>query len=301
MEYEAFKEAVLAGVQEIYGGAATARVKRLLKNNGCHYDGILTAPRGEEESVCPAIPLEWFYRLYKRGDMSVAGCAQTVCKISEEHRELGNVLKILQENRYWEQVKGSIYPVLLSTKENQEVLENLAATPMLDMSVAYIIRKEAGERCIGIKVSRTMLEAYGVSVEQLHGQALENLRGDGYEFCEIQSFVTRLGCQVPEELDIRWTGEEEKVFVFTNTVNFYGAAGILDRKRVREFAVGRDFFILPSSIHETIFVLAEDKNDIEKYSSIVRMVNRTALDEEQRLSDHAYFYDAAADEIRVCI
>ena len=36
MEYEAFKEGVLKGLQEKYGGHATARVEKILKNNGKH-------------------------------------------------------------------------------------------------------------------------------------------------------------------------------------------------------------------------------------------------------------------------
>ena len=41
MEYEAFKESVLKGLQEKYGGHATARVEKILKNNGIHHDGIV--------------------------------------------------------------------------------------------------------------------------------------------------------------------------------------------------------------------------------------------------------------------
>ncbi len=39
---------------------------------------------------------------------------------------------------------------------------------------------------------------------------------------------------------------------------------------------------------------------MEVYNCMVKMVNRVELDVEERLSDHAYFYDAAVDEIRVC-
>ncbi len=39
MKYEAFKKSVLKGLQKIYGGYATVKTEKILKNNGKHYDG----------------------------------------------------------------------------------------------------------------------------------------------------------------------------------------------------------------------------------------------------------------------
>lgn len=300
MEYEEFKEKVLTDLQEKYGGNAVFGVKRILKNNGKHYDGIVAEFRGETGSISQSIPVEWFYRLYCSGNTDLEGCIQMIAKNCEENRETGFVMEMLQRMKCWEEIKKDIYPILLSTKENQEMLERVVSTPMLDMSVVYIARGEMEGHKVEIKIDRRMLEAYGISAELLHKQAMKNLINDGYQFRDIGSFVASLGCQVPGGPDWKDTGLVEETYILTNETMFYGAAGILNKKLVREFAKGRNFFILPSSINETIFVPAGDGSDMEIYSCMVKMVNEMDVDEEKRLTDHAYFYDAAADEIRMC-
>ncbi len=300
MEYEAFKEAVLGGLEETCGRDAQIRVEKILKNNGKHYDGVQIIMDGVGKSPRPAIPLQWFYGVYCDGDMGIAGCIRTIQEISEEYRDMGGITEMVQKIMDWGQVKGSIYPVLLSTEENKEMFEKVVSTPLLDLSVAYIYRGEIGGRCAGVKISYQMLKAYGISAGELHRQAMGNLAGDGYQFRDIYSFVVGLGCHVRDDLDLGGAGQGDKAFVLTNRAGFYGAAGILDKERVREFADGRDFYILPSSIHETIFVRAEGGSGMEDYNCMVQAVNETELDAEERLSDHAYFYDATADEIRMC-
>ena len=300
MEYEAFKESVLKGLQEKYGGHATARVEKILKDNGIHHDGIVVELVEGKGSTGLFIPLEWFYRLYNGGNADMEGCIQIIAKVCEEHRETDCVRELLQKMVCWERIKGDIYPVLLSTKENREMLERAVSTPMLDMSVVYIARGEIGGRCVGIKIDHRMLETYGISVERLHKRAMENLMDDGYQFQDIYRFVVEQGYLEPDKPDLEETGKWEKAYILTNAVKFYGAAGILDRKLVREFAGGKNYFILPSSVNETIFVPAGDGSGMGIYSDMVKMVNELDVDEEERLTDHAYFYDGAVDVIRMC-
>ncbi len=300
MEYEAFKESVLKGLQEIYGGHATVTMEKILKNNGKHYEGIVVEPGEGNGSICPLIPMEWFYRLYSGGNADMKGCIRIIAKVCEEHRETDGVRELLQKMACWEQIKEDIYPALLSTKENREMLERVVSKPVLDMSVVYIARGEIGGRCVGIKIDRRMLEIYGISAEQLHKRAMENLMDDGYQFRDIYRFVVEQGYLESDKPDLEETGKPEKAYILTNAVKFYGAAGILDRKLVREFAGGKNFFILPSSVNETIFVPAGDGSGMEIYSDMVKMVNELDVDEEERLTDHAYFYDGAVDEIRMC-
>ncbi|MBD5503558.1 MAG: hypothetical protein HDR09_07395 [Lachnospiraceae bacterium] len=300
VEYEVFKKEVLDGLMKICGNNARIRIERILKNNGKHYDGVQIRVDGISGRVCPVVPLEWFYEVYCDGGMNIAGCVRTIHKISETGREEKEVLELAGRVMDWEHVKRNIYPILLSTKENQEMLREIVSNSMLDLSVGYIIRAEMDSRCVSIKINYRMLESYGVSVGQLHRQALENLASDGYRFHNMRSFIIDLGCDVSDEPELEKIEPSEELYILTNDVKFYGAAGILDRKLIREFADGRNFYILPSSIHETILVPADDRVDVESYNYIVKIVNKKFLDIEERLADHAYFYDAVADEIREC-
>lgn len=62
--------------------------------------------------------------------------------------------------------------------------------------------------------------------------------------------------------------------------------GILDQiwKFLKE-----DYYIIPSSIHETLIVRASEA-DVDKLNEIIQEVNHSAVSPEEVLSDHAYFY-----------
>ena len=60
-------------------------------------------------------------------------------------------------------------------------------------------------------------------------------------------------------------------------------------------------FILPSSIHETIFVPVSDKLDADSLNGIIREVNHTQLDVSERLSNHYYIYDGNSKIVKMCV
>ncbi|MCC8081774.1 MAG: DUF5688 family protein [Lachnospiraceae bacterium] len=51
------------------------------------------------------------------------------------------------------------------------------------------------------------------------------------------------------------------------------------------------FYLLPSSIHETILVMDDNRSHEKGYSEMVREVNDSVVAENEILSDHAYFYN----------
>ena len=63
----------------------------------------------------------------------------------------------------------------------------------------------------------------------------------------------------------------------------------------------RNFYILPSSVHELILVLDEnesfDENIAAELYNMVRYVNMTEVETEDVLSDNVYYYDRSLDEV----
>ena len=307
MTYEEFKDGLLKRLQEFYGKDMEVEICRVDHNNSQSYDGVKIMPKetGHCVTVAPVISIEGFYGSYKDGSMKIEDCIEEICGELKKHETPDEVLQFAGRLSDWESVKGYIYPILLSTKENEKMLEELVSVPMLDLSVAYIIRMEAVEgQGACTKVKKRMLEQYGIEAMQLHGQAMENLEKDGYEFQDMETFVQKmLGRESDAEENV-WedvkNALEDRMYVLTNAAKTYGAAGILNKKLVQEFAGEQDFFILPSSIHETIFVRANHLSEKEVFDSIVAEVNETQVDAEERLSDHCYFYDGQTGEIRMC-
>lgn len=298
--YEAFKGRLLDELKDFYGEDAAIAINRVVKNNGQGYDGLHIVFKGARRGVFPVIDMGCLYAGYLSNGMDMDGCVEEVYRVRKMSACPEEIRELAEGIREWGYAKGNVYPILLPTEENRGMLGGLVSAPMLDLSVAYIIRgKEYGNIRTSVKVTESLLGYYGVSHAELHRQAMENLRRDGYTFMDMASAMGRLlpasagGLGQPD--GFAW----KEMYVLTNSQRVYGAAGILDRELVRGFAKGRSFFILPSSIHETIFVPVSSGDEKEAFDRVVEEVNATKVLPEERLSNHAYYYDAGADEIRM--
>ena len=92
------------------------------------------------------------------------------------------------------------------------------------------------------------------------------------------------------------------MYVLTNRNKLDGAVQILNSGALRKAAgiIGLDFFILPSSRHETILVPAGETDTApEELAAVVREVNEEAVPEEEFLSGHVYRYCTADGQITI--
>lgn len=92
-----------------------------------------------------------------------------------------------------------------------------------------------------------------------------------------------MGIELPEMEPVQ--------YILTNGDGFRGAACVLNRAALEEFAKvkGVDrIFMLPSSIHEVLLI--PDTGDFAKadLDDMVRTVNATQVDYDDQLGDHAY-------------
>ena len=309
MSYEKFKEELLKELQECCGENVEVEIRTIKRNNGKSYDGVQITMENAKRSVVPVISLDGLYEEYSSGSMDIRECVKAVCRERKKHETTEDILKFAGKLADWDAVKDGVFPILLSTQKNEEMLKNLVSTPLLDLSVVYIFRMKIAEELRGnVKISRQMIKHYGITEKELHRQAMENLSKDGYEFLDMAALIRNM-VQSGNKEDAKGQHMENtyredeipvKMYVLTNKEKSYGAAGILNKKFVREFAKGQNFFILPSSIHETIFVPADNLSDGEIFDNMVEEVNEKQVSMEERLSDHCYYYDGQADEIRMC-
>lgn len=88
------------------------------------------------------------------------------------------------------------------------------------------------------------------------------------------------------------------MYVLTNEWKLKGASALLYPELIEDIAQeeNSDLIVIPSSIHEILIVEASgmDKDGI---SLMVQEVNSQQVDEQERLSDHAYFYKRGSMQI----
>lgn len=302
MDYNEFREEILKELQKRHGDGLEITVSRIKKNNGAGYYGVKFQPQntGEGVTLGAVFRLDHLYEAYAGGETDTAACAESLWEEYEKNREPEDLQQFAEDLQRWETARKNIYPVLLSAEKNADMLPELVTVPVLDLAVVFIVRgRVSGSGCSTVKVTAAMLEDYKVSGKELYDAAMANLENDGYFFQSMEDIIRdilkkenagSMGLDLPGEI---------KMYVLSNESKTYGAAGILSRKLVREFANGRDMYILPSSVHETIFIPASGEYSAAELSRMVEDINRTQVALEERLADHCYFYDAEADEIRM--
>lgn len=228
----------------------------------------------------------------------------------------------MEEKKYFnplegELVKDKIVCRLINEEANRAYLQDKPYTQVEDLAVVYsvLIRETEGER-VRFAITNAFMEQLGLSLEELHQQAISNME-------TRQSYVLKSMDEIVEELifggsidrddldpeDIAMLRGFEKpepeaeipLYVLTNEHRCEGAAMILSDSICQEIASWMgDFYVLPSSIHETILIPKEISSDYRGLSSMVQEVNESAVEPGDRLSDHVYEYDSKTHELSRC-
>lgn len=291
MYYTTFVKKMREQVQEQLGEKYQVEIVTNSKLNGAEKTGLTIRRMQEPQQVVPVLYLEECYEQYLK-DQNFTECVEVICTVYENQKgneeTIMTALKNMENVRSWEQIKDRIFPMIVSERENENLKEQYVYKNYLDFLVLYIVRISEVE--IGnIKITNKMLEMWGISAEELDNQAMDNMKTDGYQVKGMrrmlqESCLEMMGDIVEEE--------DEVMYVLTNKEKYFGAAGIFFCAELFQKVIGtNNFYILPSSVHELILVKDDSGCDMQELNAMVRCVNEEQVDIDERLSDHAYYYD----------
>lgn len=293
MDYRTFVEKIREKIQEHLGKDYEVQITTNPKLNGTEKTALSIRKTQEPQQVMPIIYLEECFERYLQ-EKEFSECVEEICVVYKHQKEneekIMAELKSIENMNRWEKVQNKVYPMLVSAKENEDLKGKYFYQEYLDFLILYVIRvTEVG---IGsIKITKQMVKSWKVSEYEIHHQAVENLKTDGYRVRSLNSVVKEnlLGITEDAEEEIE---EAEPMYVLTNQIKYFGAAGIFLCAEMFQKIVGKqNFYILPSSVHELILVKDTDGYDMETLSTMVRNVNEEQVTEDERLSNHAYYYD----------
>lgn len=295
MKYEEFKTNLIEELKDFYGADATVELTTATKNNGIHLDGIII--RIGETNVAPIIYLQQYYEEYMENEnISIDEIVGRIVELRERH-ELKDADGVICKITDWTYVKEHVYPMLISTEDNKEMLSSLVTKPFLDLSVIFYIRLEDTLQMGGeatVKVTKEMLSLMKVTEIELFDAAMNNMKSDGYNVQDIFSVIMGITDEtIPDDENC------EKMFVMTNADKRYGAAGLLNITSIVEKIGDKSCFLLPSSLHEILVVPENDEIDVQILKTMVVEVNTTSVAEEEKLSDSVYYYSSTSGTITI--
>ena len=299
MDYENFKEQFVENLKEsLYERGmedVQMREAHVDKLNG-GYDAVTITPG--DSNIGVTLNIDNFYKAFENGaDMSeVVSKATEVAINGMENTPQLDVASLTD----YDQMKDKLVMEVVSAEANAEMLENVPHQNMEDMAVVYrfVINSDETGRA-SILATNDMINAMGVTPEQLHADALENAPqirpAQSTGMSEV--IAEMMGRDQAEMMGIVPVDpKDEQMFVATVSDKVMGA-GVLAYQDFMDQAadrLGGSFYILPSSRHEVLLVPDNGQMSLGDLESMVREVNATQVAPEDKLTDSVYHYDAEA-------
>jgi hypothetical protein len=297
MSFEEFTEDILKEIRLKMGDAFQIGKRDVIKNNDVKQTGIEVIK--EEANIGPCVYLDELYRKYESDGMRFDEIVDKVHRLILKHEEDTPDVD-LAGFRSWETVCENIFPKLVNAEQSKELLAKIPHRNFMDLAVVYYaVARDHEQKDIGtILIYNGHMEIWGQEEENLYRTAMMNMCVDGEaDFTDIRTIVERMtGISFPDN-----DSQDTDMYVLTNSRRCFGAAEILDKRTLRMVAdqVGDRFIVLPSSVHETLVMPSKDESEYEELAHMVRMVNDTQVEAEERLSDHVYVYSRDEETLQI--
>ena len=306
---DSFAEAIKVGFEEAHP-ECSVMVHKVTKNNDLVLTGI--SIRSREVNIAPTIYMDDYYNDYKNG--------RPVMEIIAEIENIYDTYKL--EHNFnvnsitdFNHVQGKICYKLVNRDKNKELLSDAPYIQFHDLAIVfYVVVSEDSDRTGTVTVRNNLMEMWGnPDINELYRIAKNNTqkryKGNVFNMIEIMGDIISHNVDniepniVDDFFEMNFTYEDNMIpmFVATNSKKVNGAGVILYEGLLKAFAekIGCDFYILPSSIHEVIFVPANGDMDVRYLIQMVKEVNATEVSPSEVLSDNVYKYHADTDFVEI--
>lgn len=190
---------------------------------------------------------------------------------------------------------------LVGREGNRAYLEEGIYRPhTMGAEVVYLELAENPEGKLVSRVTSGFVDAWGVPEKEVFETALKNSQEkEPLEFCSIAAATNSiLGLEIPKEESIK----KNEFYIVTNKQRDHGASVVLYPSVLEEIRtkMGRDFYILPSSVDELLVMTKDSDFTPEELRDMVRDVNQKKVSPELRLGNEVYEYQGETGTLQKC-
>lgn len=302
---EVFADTVKSVMETIYSDGYRISVEPITKNNGTRFTRLAFYKEGM--NISPAVYLDELFKAYQNG-LTMEEVCRNVEIIYEQHKLEQDFDSTML--RDFNQVKDVICFKLINAEKNREMLFDTPYIPYQDLAIVFYVVVAKNESGAGTMLIRNShMEMWGTDVHTLYSLAMENtqriFRGRVQPMGSVIADIMERGLDAEDSNEFydMAVGTEDMMpmYVASNYERLNGAAVLLYPNLLRNFAecIGCDFYILPSSIHEIIFLPESAGVGSESLKMLVQDVNATQVEDDEILSDNIYFYSRAYDRVEM--
>ncbi len=261
---------------------AFVSVRNVTKNNGIILTGMCVIEA--DKNVGPTIYIDRCIEEVLTQKITVEDAVDEIVRIYEEHKDENPISKGFTPDKDY--VLSKVEFKLVNKEMNKGLLEEVPHREFLDLAVIYVVIVERDENEVAsFLVRNEMLEAYGLTQEELEEAAVKNTYNAGFEKTSMGKIMAQMtGC------DMGLSEEDDPMYVISNRAKQNGANVMLFTQMFEDLAekYKSDLFILPSSIHEVLAIPATVGMSENYLRDMVNEVNSTQVSVEERLSNSVY-------------
>ena len=293
MEFETFKEELLDHLRQILGEEKRISFQSVEKNNGIREEAVVILEEGAR--IAPTIYLRGFFEDWKWGRKTMEEISRKI--LLQNARQEKEVDFSLDSFENYEKARGHVYFKLINYERNKVLLTKIPYIPYLDLAVVFYYRLEKGKfQGATILIHNCNLEAWKIDPRQLLEDAVMNTsRKLPYSLQGMDALIRELSGDEDQGL---YTGEEI-MYVLSNQEKCFGAAALLYPHLLSHISkiFRKNFYVLPSSVHECILVPDQGQYSRIELTRMVREVNQTQVEADEILSDQVYYYDRQQEKL----
>ncbi len=296
MEFETFKEELLDHLRQILGEEKRICFQSVEKNNGIQEEAVVIL--GEEKRIAPTIYLREFFENWKWGRETLEEISREI--LLQNARQEREVDFSLDSFENYEKARGQVYFKLINYEMNKVMLTKIPYIAYLDLAVVFYYRLEKGNfQGATMLIHNCNLDVWNIDSRQLLEDAVLNTsRKLPYSFQGMDALIRELaGASNDEDMEL-YTGEEI-MYVLSNQEKCFGAAALLYPHLLSHISkiFRKNFYVLPSSVHECILVPDQGQYSRIELTRMVREVNQSQVEADEILSDQVYYYDRQKEKL----
>jgi len=277
MSKSQFEEAIVNDLTNALPGY-TIKKQETIKENDTKMTGLSIYPEGGS-CGCVIYVEHLYYDRYCKGeslDSIVSGLSET---IKNEKDALSTTFDKMFSDDFLSHV---VYRMANKNSNKERLMDALTKDipGMNDIVIYPVWEVRVGTRNGSVIVTNTLLQDKDVTAAEVHAAAEENTT----RRTSIISLDQRLREMVPE--DMMPPMESPFLVSYDKETNGEDASILGAPSKIK--ALDGDYYIIPSSTHELLFLPKSFEADVEKLKNMVREVNTFELDPKDILSYNVY-------------
>ncbi len=261
------------------------------KMNDQKLHGLTFRPEGS--NAAPTIYIDDLYERHENGE----DIGFLLVDLANRYADVRHTPEPPQIDLSWEGLRDNLTVRLMEKQRNTDYLRNM---PYADVGngLALTVDVNMPGDITGdwrIAVNHSILEQFGIDKEELFVTAMDNAvimdppvltdMSQALFSPEKENLLDRNGTLDP--------GDVSNMYVLTTESANLGASALFypDVKEKAAELIGSGYYVLPSSVHETILVPDSAGINEKELCDMVKQANRTVVEPKDVLSDSVYHFD----------